>query len=110
MSIDAEAELAVERNVSKANEVLLPRFEHQLGLSTTAYTVRIGPAVYGAVEYISAVNEKIAERVGNAVLLFLVPGAKDCPVGPVLEEEDAEILVVVSRGRAVEDYRSEEAL
>lgn len=100
-SVQAEVEVALDSGVDESDPVLLPRLKSRLPLLArdgAAGVVRVG-----------AVDESRFHR-GRRALVGRVPELKGGRVSPVLQEEEAQVLVVVGGGGSVQNQRPEQTL
>ncbi len=107
MAVNTELELAVGGDVDQADQVLLARLENRLGFLAPTNATLIPNC--RAVECVGSIDKEIAERLGNAIFLFVTPGAEGRYVRPVLKKQRIEVLVIISCRRTVEYQCSEQS-
>lgn len=101
VAVDGELEVAIGGGIDEADAVLLAGLEDGLVLGAEDALAGV-VAEEGAVVRVGAVDEAVLEGRGAAGARR-VPEAEGGVVRPVVEEEHAEVLIVVGRRGAVED-------
>lgn len=107
VAVNGELEVAIGSGVDNSDAVLLASLENSLPLGSVAQAVGVGGG--RAVVGVGAVDET-ALHSRRATVLGRVPEFKGLGVAPVIEEHHAEIDIVVSSGRAVQDQAAESTL
>lgn len=107
VAVNGELEVSVGSGVDNSDAVLLASLENSLPLGSV--TQAVGVSGGRAVEGVGAVDEAVLHS-RRATVLDRVPQFESLRVAPVVEEHHAEILIVVSGGRTVQDQASESTL
>lgn len=99
--------MTIGSSVDDSEAVLLASLESSLPLGSIAQTVGVGGG--GAVVGVGAIDQAVLHS-RRATILDRVPQRKGLRMAPVAEDHHAEILIVVSGGRTVQDQASESTL
>ena len=104
MAVNGELEDAVDGDVDELEEVLCLRLEDYFKLLAAAGAFRVGRPravkIVGAVDQTALESRSVAEFGG-------VPAVEGLNVGLILKEKSAEVFVIVTVRRAVDDHAAE---
>lgn len=107
VAVNGELKVSIGRGVDDSEAVLLASLKGSLPLGSIAQALGVGGG--GAVVGVCAIDQAVLHS-RRASILDRVPQRKGLHVAPVVEDHHAEILIVVSGGRTVQDQASESTL
>lgn len=107
VAVNRELEVAVGSGVDDPDAILLASLKGSLPFGSVAQALCVGRS--RTVECVCAVDETVLHGRWPSVL-HNIPQGKCLGVTPVVEEHHAKVLIVVSRGRTIQDQASKSTL